>query len=87
MFKHFADEGSSTGSGVENIDIAVDQVAPKMLFAQPVGAFDHEAHDLIRCVNHAKTICRLDVIDFVEIFVDDLEERLFFVMASNQRGG
>ncbi|WP_255565190.1 hypothetical protein [Methylovirgula sp. HY1] len=58
-----------------------------MFFAQPVGAFDHEAHDFVRRVDHAEPIGGLGIIDLVEILIDDLQKGLLFHMARNLRRG
>ena len=63
----------------------IDQRLAEMLLAEPVGAFDHEAHDLVGRIDDAKPVGSLRVIDLVEILVDDLEEALLFRMAGDQR--
>ncbi len=56
-----------------------------MLLAQPIRTFDHEAHDLVRCIDDSETICGLLVVDLVEVFVDDFQKRLLFMMAGYKR--
>ena len=58
----------------------------EMLLAQPVGALDHEAHDLVRRIDDAEPVGRLLVVDLVEVLVDDLEKCLLLVMARHERG-
>ncbi len=58
-----------------------------MLLAQPVGALDHEAHDLVRRVDDAQPVGCLRVVDLVEILVDGLQKFLLLVMAADLRGG
>ena len=64
----------------------VDQVPAEVFLAKPVGAVDHEAHDLVRRVDNAQPVGGLGVVDLVEVLVDDLEESLLFVMAADLRG-
>ena len=59
----------------------------EVLFAQPVGRLDHEAHDLVGRVDHAEPVGGLRVVDLVEVLVDDLEEGLLLVVAGDLRGG
>ena len=65
----------------------VDQVLAEVLLAQPVGALDHEAHDLVGRVDHAQPVGGLGVVDLVEVLVDDLEEGLLLVVAADLRRG
>ncbi len=86
VFEQFADEGAGTGGRIEDFHILVDQVAAEVLFAQPVGRLDHEAHDLVRRVDDAEPVGRLRVVDLVEVLVDDLEEGLLLVVAADLAG-
>ena len=87
VLDQFADEGAGAGRGVEDLDVLVDQVLAEVLLAQPVGALDHEADDLVRRVDDAEPVGGLRVIDLVEVLVDDLEEGLLLVMARDLRCG
>ena len=87
VLEQLADEGAGAGGRVEDLDVVVDQVAAEVLLAQPVGAFDHEAHDLVRRVDDAQPVGGLGVVDLVEVLVDDLEEGLLLVVAGDLRGG
>lgn len=44
--------------------------------AQQVGAFDHEADDLVGGIDNAQPVGGLGIVDLVEAFIDDLEELL-----------
>ncbi len=87
VFQQFADEGAGAGGRVEDFHVLVDQVLAEVLFAEPVGAVDHEAHDFVGRVDHAQPVGGLGVVDLVEVFVDDLEEGLLLVVAADLRGG
>jgi hypothetical protein len=54
-----------------------------MLLAEPIGAFDHEAHDLVWRINDAEAVGFLLVVDLVKVLVDDFEKILLLVMAGN----
>jgi hypothetical protein len=45
--------------GVEDLDVAVDRVAAGVALAQPVGAVDHEAHNLVGRIGYAQHPCGL----------------------------
>ena len=83
MLQQFADESPGSGRGIENFDAFVDQRLAEMLLAQPVRALDHEAHDLLRRIDHAEPVGRLLVVNLVEILVDDFEEFLPLVVGGN----
>jgi hypothetical protein len=83
MLDQLGDKGAGAGGGVEYFNIPIDQLLAEMVLAQPVGAFDHETHNLARRIDDAEPVSGLSVVDFVEILVDDLEEGLLFVMAGN----
>ena len=87
VFDQLADEGAGAGGGIEDVDVLVDQVAAEVLLAEPVGAVDHEADDLVRRVDDAEPIGGLGVVDLVEVLVDDLEEGLLLVVAADLGGG
>ena len=76
MLEQFADEGAGAGGRVEDFDVAGRSGLAEVLLAQPVGALDHEAHDLVRRVDDAEPVGGLRVVDLVEVLVDDLEEGL-----------
>ena len=86
MLDQFADKGAGAGGRIENLDIAVDQVLVKMLLGQPVRAFDHKTHDLVRGIDHAQPVGRLGIVDLVEIFVDDLQKGLLFAVVGDLGG-
>ena len=56
VLDQFGDEGAGAGGGIEDFHLLVDQRLAEMLLAQPVGALDHEAHDLVRRVDHAEAV-------------------------------
>ena len=70
---------------VEDLDAGVDQRLAEMLVAEPVGALDHEFHDLVRRIDDAQPVGRLRVVDLVEVLVDDLEKGLLLRMAGDRR--
>ena len=57
-------------AGVENFDLLVDQRRARNASAEPVGAVDHEAHDLVWRVDHAQSVGGLRIVDLVEVLVD-----------------
>ena len=71
MLQHLADERAGAGGGVEDLDVFVDQVSPEVLLAELVGAFDHEADDLVRRVDDAEAVGGFGIVDLVEVLVDD----------------
>jgi hypothetical protein len=75
VLQQLADVGAGARGRVEDVHVAVDQVLAEVGFAQPVGAVDHEAHDLVGGVDHAQAVGGLGVVDLVEVLVDDLQER------------
>ena len=85
VLDQLADEGAGAGGRVEDVHVLVDQAAPEVLLAEPVGALDHEADDLVRRVDHAQPVGGLGVVDLVEVLVDGLEEGLLLVMAWRSR--
>ena len=87
VLQQFADEGARASGRVEDVHILVDQVFAKVLFAQPVGPVDHEAHDLVGRVDHAQPVRSLGVVDLVEVLVNDLQEGLLFAVAADLRSG
>ena len=87
VLHQLADEGAGAGGRVEDLHVLVDQVLAEVLFAEPVGAVDHEAHDLVGRIDHAQPVGGLGVVDLVEVLVDDLEEGLLLVVAADLRGG
>jgi hypothetical protein len=87
MLRQLANESARAGGRVEDVHILVDQVLAKVLFAQPVGTVDHDAHDLIGGVDDAQPVCRLAVVDLVEVLVNDLQKGLLHAMAADLRGG
>ena len=87
MLDQFGDEGAGAGGRIEDFHVLVDQRLAEVLLAQPVGALDHEAHDLVRRVDDAEAVGLLLVVDLVEILVDGLEKVLLLVMAGDERGG
>ncbi len=87
MLDQFGDEGAGAYGGIEDFDILVDQRFAEMLLAQPVGALDHEAHDLVRRIDDAEPVGLLLVVDLVEVLVDNFEEVLLLMMAGDERGG
>ena len=87
MLQEFANKSAGSRRGVENFDARVDEVLAEMLFAKPIGAFDHEAHDFVWRVDHAEPVGGLGIINLVEVLVDDLQKGLLFRMRGNLRGG
>jgi hypothetical protein len=87
VFNQFGDEGAGAGGGIKDFHLLVDQGLAEVLLAQPVGTLDHKAHNLIRRVDDTEAVCLFLVVDLVEIFVDDLEEVLLFVVAGHECGG
>ena len=85
VLEQLANEGARPGGRVEDLDVLVDQVAAEVLLAQPVGALDHEADDLVRRVDNAESVRSLGVVNLVEVLVDDLEEGLLLVVAADLR--
>ena len=51
MFKQFDNEGTGSGSRIKYLNALINQVLAKMRLAQPIRAFNHEAH------NFAQRIC------------------------------
>jgi hypothetical protein len=87
VFQQLADERAGARRGIEDFHVPVDEVTAKMPFGEPVGAFDHEPHDLVGRVDDAQPIRSLDVVDLVEILVDDLEKGLLLVVTFDVRRG
>ena len=85
MLQEIDDEGSRARRRIEDFHVLVDQLLAKMLLAEPVGAFDHEAHDFVRRIGHAQPVGSLAVIDLVKTLVDHLQEFLLFLMAEDDR--
>jgi hypothetical protein len=80
-------KGARTGSGVQYLNITVDQVAAEMALAQPVGRVDHKADDLVRCVDYPKPVCGLGIVNLVEVLVDRLQEALLLLVRADLGGG
>jgi hypothetical protein len=87
VLQQLADVGAGARGRVEDVHVAVDQVLAEVLFTEPVGAVDHEAHDFVGGVDHAQAVGGLGVVDLVEVLVDDLEEGLLLAVAADLRGG
>jgi hypothetical protein len=87
MLEELADEGPGSGRRIEDVDVAVDEIPTEVLLAQPIGALDHEADDLVGRIDDPQAVRGLYVIDLVEVLVDRLQERLFLVVARDLRGG
>ena len=87
MFQQLAVKCACTSGRVEDLYVFVDEISPEMFFAEVVGALDHEAHDLIRCVDHTEPVGGFRIVDFVKVLVDDFQECLLLVMRTDLRGG
>ena len=85
VFDQLGDEGARAGGGVEDFHALVAQRLAEVLEDQMVGALDHEAHDLIRRVDHAQAVGGLGVVGVVEILVERLEELLLLVVVGDLR--
>jgi hypothetical protein len=87
MFEHLADERPRAGGRVKDLYVFVDEISSKVLLAEVVGTFDHEAHDLVRCVDHTEAVGGFGVIDLIEVLVDDFQERLLLMVRADLCGG
>ncbi len=85
VLQQLADEGARAGGRVQDLHVAIDQALAEVLLAQPIGTVDHEAHDLVGRVDHAQPVCRLGVVDLVEVLVDHLQEGLLLGVAADLR--
>ena len=87
VLQQFANKSTRPRGGVQNIDAWVDQVFAEVLFTQPVGAVNHEAHDLIGRIDHAQAVSGLGVVDLVEVLVNDLQKGLLLTVAADLGSG
>ena len=58
-----------------------------MFFEEVVGGLDHKTDDFVGRIDDSEAVCTFGIIDFVEVFIDDFEEFLFFVVVGNRGGG
>ena len=80
------DEGAGAGGGVENLHIAVVEMAVKVPAGEVVCGADHEFHNLARRIDHAEAVCGLGIVDLVEVLVNHLEKTLLFVVIGDAEG-
>jgi hypothetical protein len=87
VLQQLADVGAGARGRVQDVHVAVDQVLAEVGFTEPVGAVDHEAHDLVGRVDHAQAVGGFGVVDLVEVLVDHLQKGLLLAVAADLRGG
>ena len=80
MVDEVANEGAGAGGGIEDLHAGVFQHLAKVFLQEVIRTLDHEAHDFVGRVDHAEAIGFFGVVTFVKVFIDDLEEALFFVV-------
>ncbi len=78
MFQELDDQSACPRRWVKNLNVAVDQAFAEVLLAKPIGAFDHEAHNLVGRIDHPKPISCFRIVELVEVLVDLLQETLLF---------
>ena len=71
------------GGRVQNLDLLVGQAAAEVLLEQVVRTSNDEVHHLVRGIDHSQAVGGGRIVGLIKVFVDGLEELLFF--GSNQK--
>ena len=83
MLQQFGDKSTGAHCRVKDLHITINEIPAEVFVAEPVGALDHEAHDLVGGIDHAQPIGCLLVVDLIEVLINDFEEGLLLVVATD----